>query len=538
MTIGNIPKHIRHMPSQHAWVLLAYLPASCMSHITNKAARRRVVANVYHACLRRILGPLKDIGSTGTEMSSADGVVRRTHPLVAVLSMDYPEQTLNTGQKAGECPTCEVPADQLGEGPETQWPIHNITLIEKALDLADGSPTAFRRACTEAGIKPIYKPWWQGFPYCNIFLAIAPDILHQLLQGLIMHIIAWVIQAYGAAEIDARCRRMPPNHGARFFANGIATLSHLTGRERQDICRILLGLIIDLPLPNGTSPTRLILAVRAILDFLYLAEYPAHTSKTLDLMDDALKRFHANKSIFIELGIRSNFNIPKLHWITNHWRPAIERVGTSDNSDTQYTECLHIDFAKDAYCATNHKDEFHQMTHWLECKEKIMQHEHFVSWRLSGTPSLPNPHPALQPPFQLTTHLFMTKHPSVASVSMNTLIEEYGATNFRAAMARYVAQMRHPEIWTRQRLEVEARNVLLPFRSVGVHHKAHFNIGDADHFQPMATSWDVAHARPAWSNKHGIQMPARFDTVLVDMGEGNYVGVKGESIIVSEVSWY
>lgn len=463
MTIGNIPKHIRRMPSQRAWVLLAYLPASRMSHITNKAARRRVVANVYHACLRRILSPLKDAGLDGTEMSSADGVVRRTHPLVAALSMDYPEQTLSTGQKAGECPTCEVPADKLGDGSEFQWPIHNIERINKALDLADGPPTEFRRACSEAGIKPIYKPWWQGFPYCNIFLAITPDILHQLLQGLIMHIIAWVILAYGAAEIDARCRCMPPNHGARFFANGITTLSHLTGRERQDICRILLGLIIDLPLPNGASPDRLVLAVRAVLDFLYLAEYPAHTSKTLALMDDALRHFHTNKSIFIELGIRSNFNIPKLHWITKHWRSAIERVGTSDNYDTQYTERLHIDFTKDAYRATNHKDEFRQMTCWLERKEKVMQHERFIAWRLSGAPTLPHPHPALQPPPQTTTHLSMTKHPSVASVSFGDLVTEYGATHFRAAMARYIARIRHPEIQSRQQLEVEARNIFLPF---------------------------------------------------------------------------
>ena len=297
MTIGNIPKHIRRKPSQRAWVLLAYLPASRMSHIHNKAARRRVVANVYHACLRRILNPLKGAGQAGVEMSTADGDVRRTHPLVASLSMDYPEQMLTTGQKAGECPTCEVPADKLGDGPDVQWPLHNLEHIGEALDLADGPATEFRRACSEAGIKPIYKPWWHGFPYCNIFLAIAPDILHQLLQGLIMHVITWIILAYGATEIDARCRRMPPNHGARFFANGISTLSHLTGHERQDICRILLGLIIDLPLPGGGSPVQLVCAVRAVLDFLYLAEYPAHTSKTLDLMDDALRCFHANKGV-------------------------------------------------------------------------------------------------------------------------------------------------------------------------------------------------------------------------------------------------
>jgi hypothetical protein len=40
--------------------------------------------------------------------------------------------------------------------------------------------------------------------------------------------------------------------------------------------------------------------------------------------------------------------------------------GSTDNYNTEYTEQLHIDLAKDAYHAMNHKDEFAQMTCWLE----------------------------------------------------------------------------------------------------------------------------------------------------------------------------
>jgi hypothetical protein len=38
MTIGNIPKSTWCKPSQHAYILLAYLPTSRLEHITNKAA--------------------------------------------------------------------------------------------------------------------------------------------------------------------------------------------------------------------------------------------------------------------------------------------------------------------------------------------------------------------------------------------------------------------------------------------------------------------------------------------------------------------
>jgi hypothetical protein len=44
---------------------------------------------------------------------------------------------------------------------------------------------------------------------------------------------------------------------------------------------------------------------------------------------------------------------------------------TIDNYNTEQTEHLHIDFMKDAYHATNCKNEYMQMTAWLECHEKV-----------------------------------------------------------------------------------------------------------------------------------------------------------------------
>ena len=70
---------------------------------------------------------------------------------------------------------------------------------------------------------------------------------------------------------------MPPNHHIRIFSNGFTALSRLTGREHADIARIILGIIIDLPLKTKSnhSPNRIVKAVRALLDFAYLAQYPA-----------------------------------------------------------------------------------------------------------------------------------------------------------------------------------------------------------------------------------------------------------------------
>ncbi|KAJ6493865.1 hypothetical protein DFH09DRAFT_1337854 [Mycena vulgaris] len=98
---------------------------------------------------------------------------------------------------------------------------------------------------------------------------------------------------------------------------------------------------------------------------------PDRHSSTLNLLEDARQRFHHNKSIFVDLGVHEDFNLLQPHsW--DRYQINIKFYGSSENYNTKYTECLHIDLAKDAYRSTNHKDEFPQMTLWLEWKEKIL----------------------------------------------------------------------------------------------------------------------------------------------------------------------
>jgi hypothetical protein len=80
----------------------------------------------------------------------------------------------------------------------------------------------------------------------------------------------------------------------------------------------------------------------------------------------ALETFQTNHSIFIDGRIHNQFDIPKLHFL-EHYPFLIWRFGSLSNFNTEYTECLHIDLAKDAYAATNKKDEYPQMTMWLNC---------------------------------------------------------------------------------------------------------------------------------------------------------------------------
>jgi hypothetical protein len=522
LTIGNIPKEIRRKASQHAQILLAYLPTAHLEHVTNEAAKRRMVANIFHCALREILSPLRNAGINGMPVASGDGIFRRGHPILAAHVGDYMENIAVVGCKMGECPRCQVPPASLGRS-NPQYPLRNLNKTLDALAKFDQDPDTFAQACSEAGIKPIPHPYWEDLPYVNIFQSITPDILHQLYQGLIKHLIAWIKLAFDNAELDARCRRLPPNHHLRHFWKGITHLSRPTGKEHSDIARILLGIIIDMPLPEGQSPVRLVRATRALLDFLYLAQYPVHSSRTLDQLQAALTCFHDNKQVFDDLGIRESWEIPKLHFVS-HYVALIKTLGTTDNFNTEYTERLHIDLAKNAYKATNHRDELPQMTKWLERREKIQQHEKQVQWRLNGCPPIDFNVPLIplsQP------RITMTKHPSSKAVPLTDIITAYSAPFFKDALARFVVSHSNPTL-TKAQVELQASYITMPMQTLPVYHKAKFWLGDSTQHRMMSNETDVIHAVAARVNKHKNTIPARFDTVLVNYGPGEYLGVDGK----------
>ena len=519
LTIGNIPKELRRKPSRQTHILLGYLPTTPLRHVSSAASRRRMLANLFHYCFSRILEPLKRLSETGPiEMSSGDGIIRRTFPIFACFVGDYPEQVLVSGCKTGDCPRC--PAGRLELGVlEEDYEYRDLSKILEALATFETDPAGYSATCTEAGIKPIVHPFWQDLPYSDIYLGITPDILHQLYQGVMKHLVSWITEAFGEKELDARCKCLPPNHNIQSFSKGITSLSRVTGKEHADMCRILLGLVIDLKLPDGTSPILLIRSIRSLLDFLYLAQYPLHTSETLRLLHESLERFHENKHIFVDLGIRNDFNLPKLHSLA-HYVDSIKLFGTTDNYNTEYTERLHIDLAKDAYRATNHRDEYAQMTVWLERKEKVIRHESYLKWCLN-----PQPTTILRSTdMAYNGTLTLTKWPSARAVDFDDIIDKYGARFFREALRRYILLARHSGTrLTRSQVEREILYVNLPFTTVSVYHRLKF-MAPGDSTLAKRVTLDSIHVRPERQTKKGTKIPARFDTALLDIGSGDKTG--------------
>ena len=131
-------------------------------------------------------------------MTSGDGLTRRTHPLLACVVEDYPEQVLTTCIPTGQCPTCEKPHDELGEfNPNEAEELRDLSRILEALDSFDENPGDYLKTCNKAGIKPVIDPFWKELPYANVYRSITPDILHQLYQGVLKRLVGWVKQSFG-----------------------------------------------------------------------------------------------------------------------------------------------------------------------------------------------------------------------------------------------------------------------------------------------------------------------------------------------------
>ncbi|KAG1831199.1 hypothetical protein DFJ58DRAFT_719589 [Suillus subalutaceus] len=244
-------------------------------------------------------------GRCSINMVCADRNIRRIFPILVAYIVDHPEQCLIACCKENHCPRC-------------------VTRTTLRHHQNGEDPHLFE----DQGLRAIHYPFWAYLPHTDIFSCITPDILHQLHKGV-----------FKDHVFDRQFQVMTEFHGLRHFKWGI-----LTHKEMQ---RVILGVIAGA-------------AARA---------YQAHMDTTLMRMADALDVFHANKEVFVELGLREHFNIPKIHSM-RHYVQSICSLGSADGFNSESPERLHIDYAKDAS----------QMTHWLELQEAIFRHGIYLEW--------------------------------------------------------------------------------------------------------------------------------------------------------------
>ncbi|KAJ7870405.1 hypothetical protein B0H13DRAFT_2556335 [Mycena leptocephala] len=523
LTIGNIGKDTRRQVSAHATVLIGYLPIpkfDCFNKNTRSLAKYRL----FHQCMSIILASVVEAGKTGTKMVCADNFVRNVWPILAAYVADYPEQCLVACCKENRCPLCTVNPDERGDHLPHDKRDERETLFLMARQQDGEKDTAFEKE----GIRSVYPPFWMNLPHSDIFQAFTPDLLHQLHKGVFKdHLVKWCTEIIGQIEVDERFRQMPDHPGLRHFKNGISSVSQWTGTEHKEMEKVFLGLVAA-----GAHP-ELIQAVRALMDFACLASLQSHMSTTLLALRTALDDFHAHKAIFIELGGRKeHFNIPKIHSL-DHYEPSIRLFGSADGFNTESPERLYIDYAKNAYRASNRKDYIIQMTLWLR-QESVARFSAFREWMsestLSSTPASTQPPTILPLPTSSTSatgaeddadtlihHTYsISKQPPAATrrVLASHIIAEDGhnASRFLPALSHFLPTT-HDSSYTPYHFDVFPTWKRLKFTlpnipEVGKRHDA--NIVRA-----------TAPVVPPGEARYRATEPAHHDFALVKTGEAN-----------------
>ena len=541
LTLGNIPKSIRRKPSARACVLIAYLSVDKPSKegMSPTALRIRNY-ELFHRSMAHVLQPLKDAGDPcgpGLEMVGGDGAIRRVYPILAAYVADYPEQCLVTCTKYGTCPKCQRKANELdsldpGEPRKQRWTEEVIGNACSAVGA--GRPTSVHKMCMESDVAGgNYDPFWVGFPLVDIHRCITPDVLHQLYQGVLKHLISWVQEIMGEDELDMRIRSLPPASGVRHFQNGLSGLTQVSGSERKHIARILLSCLVGKIDPKG------VMACRSLLHFIQLAQYPSHDEETLGYMQAELDTWHKNRSYFIHKQVRDDFNIPKFQSLL-HYIESIRWLGTTDNYNTELFERLHIDFAKEGWRASNKCDHFPQMIKWLSRQEKISSFDFYKSWvseslidetntveeMMEGVDEMSfevlKKKPTLSKDSQasLRGQMTLSKFPPEPRKSLSRIVMTHIAPGFLSYLKLFLNFLLPP---AQQVPRLYALQGTLPFTTLEVWHQYKFTLTNLSDNELDGTR-DVVKAVPVSAK---VLIP-RFDTVMVlDSDDAEATAVQG-----------
>lgn len=202
-----------------------------------------------------------------------------------------------------------------------------------------------------------------------------------------------------------------------------------------------------------------------------------------------------------------DFNFPKLHSLP-HYLEMIHMLGTTDNYNTEATERLHIDLAKDAYRATNKKDYYDQMVLWLERREKIWAFDVVLQWRQGIMPKPRSRYLRRHRPGAL-----LARTPGYPNTPLLKIVQHWGATAFTSELQKFIRHYLRANTIGNQHSRTSEP---LLISNVDVWPLVKFS----DHSGNVAagTSLDalhIAYAVPQRKSAKG-RAPARFDTVLVD----------------------
>ncbi|KIJ14128.1 hypothetical protein PAXINDRAFT_79800 [Paxillus involutus ATCC 200175] len=274
--LDNISSVIRNKASSNAFLLTALLSIVEFIHPV-KRMQTLLADRLYHNSVAFVVEPLKIAARIGIMLSDPAGNSRYCFTPLASCIVDTLEACTIT---------CTDPNDLQ----------------------------AYFKACAKDRLNGVQKPFWDDWERSDPANFLTPEPLHHWHHEFYDHDIRWCMNAVGNAEIDFCFSIMQPITGQRHFAKGITTLKQVTRRVQRDLQCYIIGVIA------GAAPAGVVRAIRALMDFRYLAQAPIINDDGCKAIQRALSEFHRYKQSIIAAGARcgesgnvlEHWQIPKL----------------------------------------------------------------------------------------------------------------------------------------------------------------------------------------------------------------------------------
>ncbi|KAG8720731.1 hypothetical protein FRC09_009074 [Ceratobasidium sp. 395] len=367
LSIGNISKAVRRMPTKRSMILIGYLPVCAFEEIEDLEVRQKCRWELLHRSLDKIFEPLKRASEEGILAQCADGYLRHIYPILAAWVADYQEQNDLACTTQSGCPKCTHGRQGRSQG-GPMAPLRNQD--EMASVLRGYRLTKDAGVLTRLTLRPV-TPFWDSVPYFDMARSLAPDLLHQLYKGMYEKVRDWIEDLLGTVEFNRRFKAMPSAQDLRHFKKGVTKVKVWAGRESRDMMRQFLPVVIDAQAPAGIARM-----VRALLVFSYLAQSAQLTDIDLAEMDKALEAFHRAKLVLKNGAAKivkadSGFDrLAKLHML-GHYRRDICQLGTPDGYSSETPEHLHILYVKIPWRMSNRRDPLPQMIQYVRHLEAL-----------------------------------------------------------------------------------------------------------------------------------------------------------------------
>ena len=579
LSLANIHADIRMKSSNRAFLLVALLP--CPKFITKEKGVRGVLENrVIHLCLDVITNPLKLAARAGRMMADPRGYSRFCFTALASYMVDTPEATMLACVAGKTSHLTMADYRQFGD-PIRQEPRTASTTLAQLVTLATNiNPLdlpAYIPAAKALRLNGVHLPFWRdwflqtsGVPKQTLMADpcrfLTPEPLHHWHKQFWDHDVKWSVRAIGASEIDFRFSTLQPTVGFKHFRDGVSTLKQVTGRTHRDIERYIVGIIA------GKAPPSFVIAIRALMDFRYLAQSRQLDDNSLSRLSASLELFHQHKQTILDIGARvgkgnkrmDHFQIPKLE-LMHGVVPSVIESGAVIQWSADRTEHAHITEIKVPGRSGNNQDHNPQICRWLDRSEK---HQNFSlalqllvpdtdptdasndGERFEDTDNVnyPDGPPLAAPPpnffsqaVQLaasvspltplplrtfcteSTAFHLNRRPDLAPLTVDEVAVKFRLPDLRAALADYI---RHVQDLRSSMFKISQRrlsraNAELPFTHLRVWYSTRVQVQSID-------STDVSVPHRVCAEPPSPEWPfGRYDTVLLSDGSAPGRGLHG-----------